>query len=133
MKKLFISCPMKGRTEENIRKSMEQMHKIAEIIFDQELEVIPSYVEDKPPENNNKAIWYLGKSIQLLANADYFIGVEYRDFFDGCVIESDVARRYDIPSTYVRADELMPDAIEVERNFWKELEELKSASPKKYI
>lgn len=25
MKKLFISCPMKGRTEENIRKSMERM------------------------------------------------------------------------------------------------------------
>ena len=51
MKKLFISCPMKGRTEENIRKSMEKMHKIAEIIFDQELEVIPTYIEDNPPEN----------------------------------------------------------------------------------
>lgn len=24
MKKLFISCPMKGRTEENIKKSMEK-------------------------------------------------------------------------------------------------------------
>ena len=52
MKKLFISCPMKGRTEENIRKSMEKMHKIAEIIFDQELEVIPTYINDNPPENN---------------------------------------------------------------------------------
>lgn len=31
MKKLFISVPMKGRTEENIRKSIEKMHKIAEI------------------------------------------------------------------------------------------------------
>lgn len=41
MKKLFISCPMKGRTEENIRKSMEKMHKIAEAVFEQELEVIP--------------------------------------------------------------------------------------------
>ena len=44
MKKIFISCPMKGRTEENIRKSMEKMHKIAEEIFEQELEVIPSYM-----------------------------------------------------------------------------------------
>lgn len=44
MKKLFISCPMKGRTEENISKSMDQMHKIAEIIFDQELEAIPTYI-----------------------------------------------------------------------------------------
>lgn len=130
MKKLFISCPMKGRTEENIRKSMEQMHKIAEIIFDQELEVIPSYVEDKPPENNNKAIWYLGKAIQLLAGADYFIGVDYQDFFKGCAIENEVARSYGIPSTYVRLHELMPDAVEVERNYWRGLEELKCATPK---
>lgn len=130
MKKLFISCPMKGRTEENIRKSMEQMHKIAEIIFDQELEVIPSYVEDKPPENNNKAIWYLGKSIQLLADADYFIGVDYPDFFKGCAIENEVARSYGIPNTYVILHELMPDAKDVEINYWRELEELKCASPK---
>lgn len=35
MKKLFISCPMKGRTEENIRKTMDKMHKIAEAMFEQ--------------------------------------------------------------------------------------------------
>lgn len=77
MKKLFISCPMKGRTEENIRKSMEKMHKLAEIIFDQKLEVIPTYIEDNPPESSNQGIWYLGKSIELLADADYFIGVSH--------------------------------------------------------
>lgn len=43
MKKLFISCPMKGRTEENIKKSMDKMHKLAEIMFEQELEVIPQF------------------------------------------------------------------------------------------
>ena len=37
MKKLFISCPMKGRTNENIEISIEKMHKMAEIIFDQPL------------------------------------------------------------------------------------------------
>lgn len=48
-KKLFISCPMKGRTEEDIRHDMNRMHKMAEIVFDQELEVIPSYIENDPP------------------------------------------------------------------------------------
>lgn len=48
MEKLFISCPMRGRTEEQIRKSMERMHKIAEAIFDEELEVIPTYFEGTP-------------------------------------------------------------------------------------
>ena len=60
MKKLFISCPINGRTEENIKKSMEKMHKIAEIVLDQKLEVIDSYVEENPPENVNQGIWYLG-------------------------------------------------------------------------
>lgn len=121
-KKLFISCPMKGRTEENIKKSMEQMHKIAEIVFGQELEVIPTYIEDNPPENNNQAVWYLGKSIQLLAEADFFIGIEWCEFFNGCNIERTIARDYGIRSTYVRMEELMPDAVDVERDFWHTME-----------
>ena len=115
MKKLFISCPMKGRTEENIRKSMEKMHKMAEIIFDQELEVIPTYIEDNPPENNNQAIWYLGKSIQLMAEADYFIGVNWHERFMGCEVESIVARNYGIEMTQVKISEIMPDVRELER------------------
>ena len=111
MKKLFISCPMKGRTEENIRKSMEQMHKIAEIVFDQPLEVIPTYIEHRPPENSNQAVWYLGKAIQLMSEADFFIGIDYNDFFNGCMIESDVARHYCIRSTFVKTYEMMPDAV----------------------
>lgn len=122
MKKLFISVPMKGRTEENIRKSMEQMHKIAEIVFDQKLEVIKSYVEDHPPKDASQAIWYLGKSIQLLSEADFFIGIDYCDFFNGCMIENEIARRYGIRSTYVRMVEIMPDAVELERNRWDSME-----------
>lgn len=47
MEKLFISCPMRGRTEEQIRKSMEQMRKIAEAIFDEKFEVIDTWIADK--------------------------------------------------------------------------------------
>ena len=118
MKKLFISCPMKGRTEESIKKSMEKMHKLAEIIFDQELEVIPTYIEDNPPENTNQAIWYLGKSIQLLSEADFFIGVNYTDVFKGCNVEHDVARAYGIKNVQVSIYDMMPDAVEIERNYW---------------
>lgn len=120
MKKLFISCPMKGRTEENIRKSMEKMHKMAEIIFDQELEVIPTYIEDTPPENNHQAVWYLGKSIQMLAEADYFIGIECYGCFKGCEIERFVARDYGIPNTVINYFELMPDAAEIEKKYHEE-------------
>ena len=40
MKKLFISCPMKDRTEAQIRGTMMQMHNIAEAVFGEELDVI---------------------------------------------------------------------------------------------
>lgn len=126
MKKLFISCPMKGRTEENIKKSMEQMHRIAEIVFDQELEVIPTYIEDCPPKNNNEAVWYLGKSIQLMSEADYFIGIEYNDFFKGCMIETEVARNYAIRTTFVKMYEIMPDAVEIERAHWESVDNVSS-------
>lgn len=108
-KKLFISCPMKGRTEENIRNSMERMHKIAEIIFDQELDVIPTYIEDTPPESSQQAIWYLGKSIQKLADADFFIGVEDTGVFNGCYVESKVAIAYGINCTFVKVTDIIKD------------------------
>lgn len=121
MKKLFISCPMKGRTEENIRKSMEKMHKIAEIIFDQELEVIPSYIEGNPPETNDQRIWYLGESIKKMSEADYFIGISYSEIYKGCAAERNIARDYGIRSTYVEMHELMPDAVDIEREFFKSM------------
>ena len=121
MKKLFISCPMKGRTKENIKKSMEQMHKIAEIMFDQKLEVIPTYIEDAPPANSNECVWYLGRSIQLMAEADLFVGIYYSEYFKGCNIESDVANSYGIPSVRFDIYKLMPDVTEVEREYYKSM------------
>ena len=117
MKKLFISVPMKGRTEENIRNSIEKMHRVAEAVFGEELEVIDSYIEHKPPQNSNEAIWYLGKSLEKLSKADYFIGIRWSDCFGGCNIESEVAIRYGI-KTYLVELELFPDAVEAAREFW---------------
>ena len=118
MKKLFISCPMKGRTKENICNSMERMHKIAEAMFGEELEVIPTYIEDNPPENTRSAVWYLGESIKMLAEADYFIGVHYESTFTGCNIERDVAQSYGIPHAFVDMSIVMPDAWEIaNRNY----------------
>ena len=114
MKKLFISVPMKDRTAENIRKSMEKMHKIAEAVWGQELEVIPSFIEDKPPKDAKQSIWYLGKSIQLLADADYFIGVEYGDY-SGCDVELEAATRYVLPVYTLPLLIAAPDTIEDKR------------------
>ena len=96
MKKLFVSVPMKGRTEEEIRESIDKMKKIAEVYEGEELELIDSYIEDNPPQNNNQAIWYLSKSIEKLANADIFIGITDTWDWNGCYVEGEVAGRYGI-------------------------------------
>ena len=100
MKKLFVSVPMKGRTEEEIKASIQKMKKIAEIYEGEELELIDSYIEDNPPKGNNEAIWYLGESIKKLSQADVFIGID--DYgWNGCTIEREVATNYEIKSYFV--------------------------------
>lgn len=96
MKKLFVSVPMKGRTEEEIKASIQKMKKIAEIYEGEELELIDSYIEDNPPKNHNEAVWYLGESLKKLAQADVFIGIYESYDWNGCQIERDVAGRYGI-------------------------------------
>ena len=107
---------MKGRTEENIRNSIEKMHRIAEAVFGEELEVIDSYIEHKPPQNSNEAIWYLGKSLEKLSKADYFIGVCNTGFFKGCGIENEVARAYGVQSFFVDYA-VFPDVDEAVENY----------------
>ena len=104
MKKLFVSVPMKGRTEEEIKASIQKMKKIAEIYDGEELELIDSYIEDNPPKDNNQAIWFLGKSLEKLATADVFIGIEDTWSWNGCAIEDETARKYGVKSYRVKPE-----------------------------
>jgi hypothetical protein len=106
MKKLFVSVPMKGRTREEIKASIQKMKKIAEIYEGEELELIDSYIEDNPPKDSQQAIWFLGESLKKLAKADLFIGVMEGYDWSGCYIENEVAgrygiKRYTVPAAYV--------------------------------
>ena len=100
MKKLFVSVPMKGRTEEEIKASIKKMKKIAEIYEGEELELIDSYIEDNPPKDSKEAVWYLGESLKKLAQADVFIGIDEAYDWNSCYIERDTAQRYGI-KTYI--------------------------------
>ena len=103
MKKLFISCPMKGLSDGAIENIREQMHKIAELIFHQELEVIDSFFKEDvgDDEIKNYPVYYLGESLKMLSKADYFIGIDYLAGHKGCEIENMVTRSYGIPSYYI--------------------------------
>lgn len=127
MKKLFVSVPMKYRTKENIKHSIECMHKIAEIAFGEELELIDSYIEDTPPTELNQSVWYLGKSIELLAQADYFIGVGLLYDYHGCCIENEIAGRYGVknlilnPHQYVFFNDVMENLEDFNRQIKSQL------------
>lgn len=118
MKKVFISCPFRGRTEEAIQESINKMHEIAEIAFGCELEVVDNYGEHDIPDGSRSDIYNLGTSIQKMAMCDYFIGVEFPGYFRGCDIENNVANYYNIPSVRLRMYEyaFLKDADELNLN-----------------
>ena len=106
MKRLFVSVPMKGRTEEEIKASIQKTKKIAEIYEGEELELIDSYIEDNPPKDSKEAVWYLGESLKKLAQADVFIGICENFDWNDCYIERVIEQRYGIkvymiPARYV--------------------------------
>ena len=101
--------PMKGRTEEEIKASIQKMKKIAEIYEGEELELIDSYIEDNPPKDSKEAIWYLGESLKKLAQADVFIGIDEAYNWNGCCIERDTAQRYGIKTYIVSANYVIDD------------------------
>ena len=99
MKKLFISQPMRDKTDEEIKAEREEAIKEVEKQLGEKVEVLDSFFEGAP--HDAKPLWFLGKSIELLAQADIACfcrgWVEYR----GCRIEEKCAKEYGIARTYV--------------------------------
>lgn len=97
MKKLFISQPMKGKTDEAIKAERNALIEEARKVHG-EFEVVDSFFEDAPKENGvvTKPVWYLGKSLQRLSEADFVVFGDHWEDFNGCCIEHEVCERYGI-------------------------------------
>lgn len=95
MKKLFISQPMRGLSDEEIKaKRKELIAKVKTEYPDEEIQVIDSFFEGAPADA--KPLWFLGKSIQMLSDADVAIFAKGWEDMRGCVIEHDCAVKYGI-------------------------------------
>ena len=68
MKKLFISQPMRGKSNEEILAIRSDATQAAKDAVGEEVEVIDSFFENAPV--GAKPLWFLGKSLELLATAD---------------------------------------------------------------
>lgn len=94
MKKLFISQPMKNKTDEEILKEREMAIKEAKEHLNDEVEVIDSFFQSAP--TNAKPLWFLGKSLELLSTADVaYFAKEWQEA-RGCRIEHECAKEYGI-------------------------------------
>lgn len=101
MIKLFISIPMKGRTMEEIRYQMLKDKLRLEQMFDVEFELIDSYInEDAPMDVANPALWFMGKSISMMADADVVYFSKGWEGATGCLIEQEIAKTYNIKRLY---------------------------------
>lgn len=95
MKKLFISQPMKGKTDEEILAVREKAIKSAERQIGEPVEIIDSFFQSAPADA--KPLWFLGKSLELLAGADIAYFAKGWQEARGCKIENTCAIEYGIP------------------------------------
>lgn len=94
MKKLFISQPMRDKTDEEILNERETAIKEAEVYLGEEVEVIDSFFQNAPADA--KPLWFLGKSLELLSGADITYFAKGWQDARGCRIEHECALEYGI-------------------------------------
>lgn len=96
MTKLFISQPMRGKTNEEILAVREKAIESVKANFGEEVEVIDSFFQNAPAEA--KPLWFLGKSLELLSTADVAYFAKGWEEARGCRIENTCAIEYGIPT-----------------------------------
>lgn len=94
MKKLFISQPMKNKSDEEILKERKRAIEIARNSLDDEIEVIDSFFQNAPYDA--KPLWFLGKSLELLSTADIAYFADGWKDARGCRIEHECSKEYGI-------------------------------------
>lgn len=95
MTKVFISQPMKGKTEQEILEERANIFQLAKESFP-DAELIDSYFNDYEPSTGNVGLKYLAKSLELLADADVAYFAPGWDEARGCRIENECAIKYGI-------------------------------------
>ena len=91
--KYFISQPMNGKTDEEIKAKRKEVETA---ILEQEpdAEILDSFFEGAP--HDAKPLWFLGKSLEILSNADIAYFCEGWENARGCKLENECALAYGI-------------------------------------
>lgn len=88
MKRLFISQPMRGKTDAEILAARSNAIQAAKDAIGEDVEVIDSFFQDAPVDAN--PMWYLAKSIELLSTADIAYFAQGWSEARGCRIDQSI-------------------------------------------
>ena len=100
MVKIFISQPMKNKTNQEIEQERKEIiEKIRKHFEKIEIKVIDSFIKDAP--HDAKPLWFLGKSLELLSNANVIVLGKGWERSRGCRIEHECAVQYGISVIYI--------------------------------
>lgn len=93
MKKVFISQPMRGLSDTEIK---EERKAIKQAIIKEygDVEFIDSYFESAPA--SARPLWFLGKSLEFLSTADMAFFANGWEDARGCVMEHEACKKYGI-------------------------------------
>lgn len=99
MMRVFISQPMRDKTDEEIKKERHAAIERVKKEMGEDVEVFDSFFK-KAPHGVRRPLWFLGKSFELLSTADValFIGHWYE--YRGYKMEHEAAKQYGIKVMY---------------------------------
>jgi len=92
--KVFISQPMRDKTDEQIKEERTKAVNRIKETYNEDVEIIDSFFENAP--HDAKPLWFLGKSLELLADADIAYFCKDWEKYRECKIEHTCAEEYGI-------------------------------------
>ncbi len=104
--RVFLSLPMTGKTEEEVRNQIQEMKVFAveqlgilNAIFVHNYDYIPDITDGQyyVITNRAKSVNRLGHAIQEMGTCNLVIFAPYWDESKGCRLEMNICRSYDIP------------------------------------
>lgn len=96
--KVFISLPMNGYEVEDIRSEMMNIFHTIDNQIEEDLELIDTVITDEPDDDIlTPSVWYLGRSIREMSDADLVVFHPDWRAARGCIIEHMVCALYNIP------------------------------------
>lgn len=96
MKKIFISQPMRGKTDDEILAERENVIAAVKSTIPDEVEILDTFFTEKMTP-----LEYLAKSLEMLSGADIAVFVGGWEYARGCKIEHMCCVEYGIGIIYM--------------------------------